>query len=149
MAFAVGVSLPPFQELLARLRERGQIETADGLQSHFQHQQKILTNYPHAVVAYGQIVAKSGDAPWLCDAPMRIFDDGWFVAGLREKDQPVGFRMFGCRPVDVVASQLVPEVRPGATVSLGRIAMEPYPPAELATVCGRLRFAGLRKRTSR
>ena len=142
-----GEVLPPFQELLARLRESGQGATADGLQARFDSQIRWnsasgrLARRTNSVIAYGQVVATTGEPPQLCNAPMTIFEGGWFVAGIGELDRPVGFRMFGCRPVDVVASKIVPAVEHDSVISLGQIVMEPYAESELATLRGRLKFA--------
>ena len=142
-----GEALPPFQELLARLRDAGQGATADGLQAKFDLQVRWnspsghLARRTNSVIAYGQVVATTGEPPQLCNAPMEIFEGGWFVAGIGDLDWPVGFRMFGCRPVDVVASKIVPAVEPDSVISLGQIVMEPYAESELATLRGRLKFA--------
>ena len=135
-----GEAFPPFQELLVRLRESGQAKTADALQASFDNESRYLSRGRQGVIAYGKVVVKSGEPPHLCNAPMKIFESGWFVAGIGDLDRPVGFRMFGCRPVDVVPSIIAPGVEPGAIVSLRRIVMEPYAETELATLRGRLNF---------
>jgi beta-lactamase regulating signal transducer with metallopeptidase domain len=140
-----GESLPPFQQVLARLRERGRGKTADSLQTRFELEKRWMVQRKRKTnsgIAYGQVVVKSGEPPQLCNAPMKIFEGGWFVAGIGDLDRPVGFRMAGCRLVDVVPSKVEPGVQPGSVVSLGQIVMEPYAKTELVKVRGRLKFSG-------
>ena len=134
--------LPPFEEVVAQLREQGQKRSADWLQSRMTHLQKRVEDELRGVLVYGQVVAPFGESPRYCDAQMTIVEGGWFVDIIGDKDRPVAFRMFGCRPVDVVPSQLAPEIQAGEMMSLGRIVMEPFAPESLATVRGQLKFEG-------
>lgn len=137
-----GESVPSFEELISRLRAKGNTEVADGLQAKYDSRQRFLRKKKRGVIGYGQVIPPTEEPAWLCNAPMKVFKGGWFVTGIADKDRAVGFRMFGCQPVDVIASRVSPGVRPGETVSLGRVVMKPYASKQLAAVRGQLKFGG-------
>lgn len=134
-------SLPPFDELVKQLRSTNQVKVADYLVDRRKFLLKRLEGHPSAVLVYGQIVAPKGELPQLCNAQMTIIEGGYFIGNVGHLAKPVGFRMFGCRKVDIVLGEAGgDQVKPGDTVSLGRIVMQPYAPEELATIRGRLKF---------
>ena len=137
-----GNTLPPFPVLVEQLRESQKTDAADFLTKQFELQSRYVDRNPQSVIAYGRVIAPPGEPPRLCNAQMTIHSDGWFVGGIGDKDRPVGFRMFGCRAVDLIPSQISPGLRHGESVSLGRIVMERFPTVDLATVRGRLKFGG-------
>ncbi|QDT44911.1 Regulatory protein BlaR1 [Gimesia alba] len=135
------LSLPPFDEFIEQLRKTNQTEAANYLTGRRESLLKRLEGHPTAVLVYGQIVAPEGEPPQLCNAQMKIIKGGYFIGSVGNLAKPVGFRMFGCRKVDLVPREAGgDQVKSGDTVSLGRIVMQPYAREELATVRGRLKF---------
>ena len=135
------LSLPLFDEFVQQLRNTNQTEAANYLTGRRESLLKQLEGHPTGVLVYGQIVAPEGEPPQLCNAQMKIIEGGYFIGNVKSIVKPVGFRMFGCRKVDLVPREAGgDQVKPGDTISLGRIVMQPYASEELATVRGRLKM---------
>ena len=107
---------------------------ADELEGRLKQSQSEVDTYKRGHVVFGQVDVEGGKDPRSVTSQMIILEDGYFVDAVGAADRPIGFRLHGYEPLDVVPKG------PGPTENLGVIRMKPLPAGRLATVRGRLQI---------
>lgn len=86
---------------------------------------------------FGRVVALAPDNPRYCDAQMAIHDSGWFLGSVGDRDKPIGFRMYGYHPQEVVHGGGA-----GTIVNVGDVILKRFRFNELAAVRVEVLFEG-------
>jgi hypothetical protein len=125
-------------DLLKKLQGRKPQLGAE-FQRRLEQARREVETYNRGHIVFGRIVlggskgAKTPDARAVT-SQMIILDEGYFVDAVGAADKPIGFRLHGYEPVDVVPQG------PGPVEDLGIIRIEPLPAGRVASVKGRFQI---------
>jgi hypothetical protein len=125
-------------DLLKKLKGR-KPQVAAEFQRRLDQARREIETSNRGHIVFGRIVLDGGKGAKSADAravvsQMIILEEGYFVDAVGAADKPIGFRLHGFEPVDVVAQG------PGPVEDLGIVHLAPLPAQRTASVKGRLKI---------
>ena len=119
--------------LLDELRVAGKAALADQLKARFERSARDMAARPDCHTIFGRVAVIGSDEVEKVDAQMRILDGGYFVATVARAGSPVGFRLQGYQPVDIL-----PAGEPGSVEDVGLVVLAPLPESSKASILGKV-----------
>jgi hypothetical protein len=111
-------------------------QLAAEFQRRLDQARREIDTYNRGHLVFGRVVVDRNNAravdPRSVISQMIVLEDGYFVDAVGAADKPIGFRLHGYEPLDVIPAG------PGPVEDLGVITMAPLPRDRAASVKGRI-----------
>lgn len=127
-----------YRKFLDDLRRNGQVDAAQRIEQRVQEIRPRVDAFPRgANLIIGRVVVDGPHPVELVQSQMRIHPDGYFVSDVGEIGKPIGFRLEGYQPVDLVTGGV-----PGQIVLVGEVRLKRLDPADRVSLKGIITVEG-------
>lgn len=121
--------------LLEQLRSNQKTPIADALLVQIENAQRDLRIKKGAHIIIGQVVVEGGKDPRMVQPQMHVLEEGYFAGAVAQAGKPVGFRLHGYEPVDII-----PMGEAGSIEHIGVVNLKAVPKQDLAGLKGTVEF---------